>query len=154
MRRDRLAARRRGRAAPAAAAAARRPAISLLATLALEPALLAVPASTAAIAVSAALGFGALSFSNALWFTTLQERIPRESLSRVSSYDWLGSRAFQPAGYALAGPVAAAIGIPATLLAGAAVHAVASVAIALSPGVRRLERTDRARRRAPSLAVG
>jgi len=116
------------------------PGFLLLATLALEPLLLAVPASTPTIAVSAALGFGALSFSNALWFTALHERIPRESLSRVSSYDWLGSRALQPVGYALAGPVAGAVGSSATLVAGAAVQAVASVAVALSPGVRALRR--------------
>jgi MFS family permease len=118
------------------------PGYLLLATLALEPVLLAVPASTAAIAASAALGFGALSFSNALWLTALQERIPRDALSRVSSYDWLGSRALQPVGYAVAGPAAAAIGLPATLVLGAAVHAAASVAIALSPAVRRVERTE------------
>jgi MFS family permease len=126
----------------------------VLATLALEPALLAVPASTPAIAASAALGFGALSFSNALWLTALQERIPRGSLSRVSSYDWLGSRALQPAGYALAGPLAAAVGIPATLVAGAALHAAASVAIALSPSVRRLQRPGEERGADPSLARG
>ena len=87
---------------------------------ALEPALLARPFPTAVIAVAAALGFGGSGFSNALWFTALQERIPRQALSRVSSYDWLGSIAFQPAGFALAGPLAAAIGVPATLLGSAA----------------------------------
>jgi MFS family permease len=109
----------------------------LLATWALEPALLARPFPTAVIAAAAAVGCAALSYSNAVWFTTLQERIPRESLARVSSFDWLGSRVFQPAGYSLAGPVAAAIGIPATLIAGAAGHAFASVAISLVPSVRR-----------------
>src|SRR5262245_27979880 len=128
------------------------PGYLVLTTLALEPVLLAIPASTPAIAAAAALGFGALSFSNALWFTALHERIPRESLSRVSSYDWLGSRALQPIGYALAGPVASAIGIPATLVAGAAVHAVASVAVACSPDVRRLTR-DESGASEPSLAI-
>ena len=108
--------------------------------LALEPALLAIPASTAAIAAAAGVGIGAVSFANALWFTALQERIPREALSRVSSYDWLGSIVFQPAGYALAGPVSVAIGIPATLLAGAALHASACVGVALTPEIRRLKR--------------
>lgn len=108
--------------------------------LALEPALLALPASTWAISVAAAAGFGAVSFSNALWFTALQERIPREALSRVSSYDWLGSIVFQPAGYALAGPISAAIGIPATLLAGAALHASACIGVALTPEIRGLKR--------------
>jgi MFS family permease len=105
---------------------------------ALEPALLARPFPTAVIAVAAALGFGGSGFSNALWFTTLQERIPRQALSRVSSYDWLGSIAFQPAGFALAGPLAAAIGVPATLLGSAAVQASACIAVSLSPSVRGL----------------
>jgi hypothetical protein len=103
---------------------------------ALEPALLARPSPTAVIAVAGALGFGASGFSNALWFTALQQRIPREALSRVSSYDWLGSIAFQPAGFALAGPLAVAIGVPATLLAAATVQATGCIAVALAPGVR------------------
>jgi MFS family permease len=103
---------------------------------ALEPALLARPFPTAVIGVAAVLGFAGASFSNALWFTALQERIPREALSRVSSYDWLGSLAFQPAGYALAGPAAAAIGTSATLLASAVVQASACIGAALTPAVR------------------
>src|SRR6476646_1355691 len=67
---------------------------------ALEPALLARPFPTAAIAVAAAVGFGASGFSNAVWFTALQQRIPPRALSRVSSYDWLGSVVLQPAGVA------------------------------------------------------
>jgi MFS family permease len=105
---------------------------------ALEPALLVRPFPTGVIAVSAAIGFAASGFSNALWFTALQERIPRDALSRVSSFDWLGSIALQPAGFALAGPLAAVIGVPATLLGSAAVQASACVAISLSPSVRRL----------------
>ncbi len=116
------------------------PGFLLVGAWALEPGLLARPFPAVVIAAAAALGLGALAFSNAMWLTTLQEQIPPESLSRVSSFDWLGSRALQPAGYALAGPLAAVIGIPATLVAGAAAHASASVAIAVTPSVRRLER--------------
>ena len=105
---------------------------------ALEPAVLARPFPTAVIAVAAALGFGGSGFSNALWFTALQERIPRQALSRVSSFDWLGSIAFQPAGFALAGPFASAIGVSATLLGSAAVQASACIVVSLSPSVRRL----------------
>ena len=61
-----------------------------LATWSLAPVLLAHRFPPAAIAAAGALGFAALNFSNALWLTTLQERIPRGSLSRVSAYDWLG----------------------------------------------------------------
>jgi hypothetical protein len=103
---------------------------------AVEPLLLALPAATAAIAGAAALGFGAMSFSNALWFAALQERIPREALSRVSSYDWLGSIALQAAGLALAGPVSGSIGVAQTLLASAAVQASVCVGYSLTPTVR------------------
>jgi MFS family permease len=109
----------------------------LLATWGLEPALLARPFPTAVIAAAAAIGCGALSYSNALWSTALQEGVPRASLARVSSFDWLGSRIFQPAGYSLAGAAAGTIGISATLLAGAVGHVSASLAIALVPSVRR-----------------
>jgi hypothetical protein len=83
-----------------------------------------------------------VSFSNALWYTALHERIPRESLSRVSSFDWLGSLVFQQAGYIAAGPLAAAIGMPATLLASAALQASASIGGALTPPIRRLRARD------------
>ena len=49
---------------------------------------------------------GGAAFANALWFTTLQERIPPESISRVSAYDWMGSLALLPLGYLAAGPLA------------------------------------------------
>jgi MFS family permease len=105
---------------------------------ALAPALLARPFPTAVIAATAAIGFGAVGFSDTLWFTALQERIPPQALSRVSSYDWLGSLVLQPAGYALAGPIAATIGISATLLVGAGLQASSSIGIALTPAVRGL----------------
>ena len=109
-----------------------------VALCALELALLARPFPAAVIALAAALGFGATSFSNALWFTALQERIPREALSRVSSYDWLGSLALQPVGYALAGPAAGAFGISATLVGAAAVQVTVSVGAAFTPAIRAL----------------
>lgn len=54
------------------------------------------------------------------WLTAMQREIPPEMISRVSSYDYLGSLAFYPLGLAVAGPVADLIGVPATLWAGAA----------------------------------
>lgn len=105
---------------------------------ALAPALLARPFPTAAICVAAAVGFGAVGFSDTLWYTALQARIPSQALSRVSSYDWLGSLVLQPVGYLLAGPIAATIGISLTLLFGAVVQASSSLGIALLPAVRGL----------------
>jgi hypothetical protein len=105
---------------------------------ALAPALLARPFPTGAICLAAAVGFAAVGFSDTLWFTALQERIPPKALSRVSSYDWLGSLVLQPAGYVLAGPIAGTIGISATLLVGAGVQASSSIGIALTRAVRGL----------------
>jgi MFS family permease len=108
----------------------------------LAPALLARPFPTAVIGAAAAVGFGAAGFSDALWFTALQERIPADALSRVSSYDWLGSLVLQPAGYAVAAPAAAAIGIAATLLVGGAAQVSICIGVASTPAVRRLRRKE------------
>jgi MFS family permease len=44
------------------------------------------------------------------WETALAQHIPGGALSRVSAYDWMGSLALLPVGYALAGPLASAFG--------------------------------------------
>ena len=69
-------------------------------------------------------GFGNMLF-NTLWETTLQQHIPPASLSRVSAYDWFGSLLCEPIGVALAGVVAAGIGMSQTLWIAAAVDLVA-----------------------------
>ncbi|HEX6491024.1 MAG TPA: MFS transporter [Gaiellaceae bacterium] len=84
-------------------------------------------------------GFGNMLF-NTLWETTLQQHIPPTSLSRVSAYDWFGSLLCQPLGLALAGVVAAGIGMSRTLWIAAAVDLVAVAAMLAAPSVRRLER--------------
>jgi len=43
-------------------------------------------------------------------------RVPPEKLARVASYAWMGAMVFLPAGYALAGPIAMAIGLKPYLL--------------------------------------
>ncbi|GAA4234177.1 MFS family permease [Streptosporangium album] len=73
-----------------------------------------------------------------LWNTTMQREIPPESLSRVSSYDALGSLMFGPVGLLVAGPLAITIGPRAALLGCAAVVVLASLAALFSPGVRGL----------------
>jgi MFS family permease len=80
------------------------------------PTLLLAPPAPLALLIPAALlgGAGPMVF-NALWETTLQQHIPEHARSRVSSYDWFGSLALQPLGYALAGPLAGAIGVAAAL---------------------------------------
>jgi MFS family permease len=86
-------------------------------------------------------GFGNMLF-NTLWETTLQQHIPPASLSRVSAYDWFGSLFCDPLGLALAGVVAAAIGMSRTLWIAAAVVLVAVAAMLAAPSVRHLQRLD------------
>jgi hypothetical protein len=80
---------------------------------------------------------------NTLWETTLQQHVPPASLSRVSAYDCFGSLLCQPLGLALAGVLAAGIGMSRTLWLAAAVD-LASVAAAIlaAPSVRHLQRLD------------
>ena len=124
---------------------------ALVALFGPQLALLALPAPVPAIAAASALAFAAMGVFNALWFTTLQERIPAHARSRVSSYDWFGSIVFLPLGMALVGPLADAVGATAVLL-GAAVWAVgASLFMTLLPSIRALERDEDGR--APDVAV-
>jgi hypothetical protein len=88
-----------------------------------------------------AVGFvasAALSVSYVLWMTALQQRVPAHAISRISSFDWLGSVALNPLGYALAGPVASVVGVGTTLYGAAAANAAVTVAAALVPSIRDL----------------
>ncbi|HZT90493.1 MAG TPA: MFS transporter [Gaiellaceae bacterium] len=75
-----------------------------------------------------------------LWDTTMQQEIPGELLSRLTSYDALGSWVLQPIALALAGAVGAAVGYRSAFLGAAALTAVATAAVLLSRDVRTLER--------------
>ncbi|MFZ0529005.1 MAG: MFS transporter [Propionicimonas sp.] len=74
-----------------------------------------------------------------LWMTTMQDEVPPESLSRVSSYDALGSMMLGPLGLVLAGPATLMFGAHAALV-GSGLIAIGTAGFALaSPEVRRLE---------------
>jgi MFS family permease len=75
-----------------------------------------------------------------LWDTTMQQEIPGEALSRVSSYDALGSFALMPLGFAASGAIAAAVGTRATFFGTAALIAGATALVLLIRDVRTLER--------------
>jgi hypothetical protein len=82
---------------------------------ALVPVLLLVEAPLAAIAAANAVvgvGFGLF---DTIWESTVQHRVPAERVSRVSAWDWMGSMAGMPLGFALAGVLAESIGRDATL---------------------------------------
>ena len=62
--------------------------------------------------------------------------MPAHVLSRISSFDWLGSVALNPIGYALIGPVAAVIGTKETLTVAAVLNVAVIVgAVILVPSV-------------------
>lgn len=70
------------------------------------------------LAALSMLGNGlAVDVFEVLWMTALQEYVPSDKLSRVNSYDALGSFVLGPVGLLLVGPVAAAAGIERTLIA-------------------------------------
>lgn len=79
-----------------------------------------------------------------LWFTALQTNVPREALSRVGSYDAMGSLMFGPIGLALAGPLVAAVGLKTGFLVAAGVALVAILVTLLSRSVRTLRSTTTA----------
>jgi MFS family permease len=95
--------------------------------------------TTALIAAAGLCGVSA-ALVNVLWETTLQEQIPAEALSRVSAFDLMGSLAFYPLGMAVAGPIAAVIGVAGSFaVAGGATVASAAVQIFL-PDIRGVRR--------------
>jgi MFS family permease len=83
-------------------------------------ALLAAESPPALIAAATFLAGGGMMLGISLYESTFQRRVPGDVLSRVSAYDWFGSLALAPLGYAIWGPIAEAIGIDAALWLAAA----------------------------------
>jgi len=91
------------------------------------------------IMVSAFFAGIAFDFFYVLWQTAMQSHIPRESLSRVSSYDAFGSLALAPLGLIVAGPLTEKFGTSTTLIAmGLVFIAILGVVLAV-PAIRHLE---------------
>ncbi|MGC0419953.1 MFS transporter [Embleya sp. AB8] len=81
------------------------------------------------------LGMFGLGVLTPQWETTMQQRIPQEALGRVGSFDALISFAARPLGFAVAAPVAGAIGTTTPLLVAAVLVAAANAALLLLPDV-------------------
>jgi MFS family permease len=100
----------------------------------------------------AATGAGfAFALGSVVWDTTLQRKIAPEKLARVASYGWMGAMVFLPAGYALAGPIAMAIGLK-TYLVIAAGWIVASTLVVIRLRVVREVGFDDATEAVPATA--
>jgi predicted MFS family arabinose efflux permease len=108
----------------------------------IELAALALELPLALVAASAFLAGVGVELFGVYWDTALQEHVPRQALSRVSSYDALGSFVAIPIGLSLVGPLADTVGVSSTLWAGAALFFVAQAATLLSGDVRTLRRRD------------
>lgn len=116
--------------------------VATLAILLAGPELVAlgIPLPVLAIAGFSFLAGVGIETFGVLWDTTMQQEIPADKLSRVYSYDALGSFVLIPVGQALAGPVAEVAGTRATLFGAAALVTVATLAVLLVPDVRSLKR--------------
>lgn len=101
---------------------------------------LAVPLPVPLDLAAALVAGGSLEVYAVCWATTMQQEIPPGKLSRVASYDGLGSMALTPAATAIAGPAATTIGTAGVLTAGGALVAILPVLSLLIPEVRRMRR--------------
>jgi hypothetical protein len=98
--------------------------------------LLAAHAPLALILAAALIDGSSGTLFNVFWFTAQQQEIPPAELSRVSSWDYLGSLALQPVGLAVSGPIGAAIGLSTTLYAAAGLFLVLLLTVLAVPSVR------------------
>jgi hypothetical protein len=88
----------------------------------------------------AAVGGGLQGAGSIVWGTLMQTRVPPRLLGRVASVDWMVSTALIPLSFALVGPLAAAFGAEAVLLAAGFCGALVTFAFLFVPGVRDPER--------------
>jgi len=99
---------------------------------------LAKPQSLLVIAFGAFLFGITLDLWGTLWNTALQREVPRDVLSRVSSFDAMGSMMFRPIGLAIAGPLSSLFGITNFIYILAALSVVAVAAPLFSSEVRNM----------------
>ena len=95
------------------------------------------------LAFAAGVGFALFEI---WWETALARNIPPGALSRVSSYDWMGSLALLPLGFAISGPVAAVLGARPVLGVGAGLSALMLVLVLVPRSTRNLPGEGRAAR--------
>ena len=88
----------------------------------------------------ACLLFNALETAGTIvWATIKQRHVPASMLGRVSSLDWLISIGLLPLSFALTAPVAALVGVRATLIGAAVIGGVFTLGALFLPGMRDIE---------------
>jgi predicted MFS family arabinose efflux permease len=106
---------------------------------------LALTADVEPVAAVALVGAVGLTMADGLWLSTLQREIPADSLSRVSSYDWLGSLALNPLGMAVTGLLVTVVGAHTILVVVVVANLAVRGVVLLVPGVRRMRNLPPAR---------
>ncbi len=102
----------------------------LLAVGALQPAVIALGGSAVVSAILIAVCGAAITVAFAGWETALGERLEHDQVSRVSSIDYFAAGALAPLGFAAVGPLAAALGLRATMVALSLTAVAASLTLA------------------------
>ncbi|HYA08312.1 MAG TPA: MFS transporter [Gaiellaceae bacterium] len=110
--------------------------IFLFAGAAVQSVLLAFRTPVEALAPAAVLAGFAFAYGSVIWDTAMQRTVPPEKIARVSAYSWLAAMVFLPLGYAVAGPVAMAVGLKTALLAGAGWVVVSTAFVSRLPSIR------------------
>lgn len=112
--------------------------VAAMASAALPAAALGVAPTLPVLIVAFALGGLAIELFAIAWDQSLQAHIPRAALSRVYSYDMVGSFVAVPVGEVVVGPLAEAGGATPVLLGCAAIIVVATVAASCSRSIWRI----------------
>jgi MFS transporter len=114
----------------------------LLMLTAVQNLVLAFHPTTVLLSVAATGAGFSFALGSVIWDTTLQRTIPPAKLARVASYGWMGAMVFLPAGYALAGPIAMAIGLETYLLIAAGWIVVSTLFVVRLRAVREVGLAD------------
>jgi MFS family permease len=109
---------------------------TIFALTSVQSMLLAAHASFLLIAAAAVIAGFSFSLGSIIFETGVQRAIAPEKLSRVSAYSWMCAMVFLPLGYALAGPIAAEVGMSAYLVFGAVWIVVTTAVVFAVPAVR------------------
>jgi predicted MFS family arabinose efflux permease len=100
------------------------------------------PSPVVTIMVATIVGAAGVTLINQLWTTAVQQLIPENVISRLSSYDWLVSFTVAPLGYAMVGPLSEEIGNPATLAVAICLVTLPVFGILAVPGIRRVRQSS------------
>ncbi len=104
----------------------------------LSPVLMALHAPVAMICGGYLLDGIGVGIFVTTWDTALQREIPADVLSRVSAWDWMGSIAGMPLGFALTGAALALVGESAALYATAVCAVLLTAWMLAVPDIRRI----------------